>query len=92
MARHFVYGHKSKDKDVERILENAVLHFIPAVDPSFENVPAGICDPPGSKAEVGFQLANMDTTNLVAKAMRTLLDEEKFDLALSVHGGGYYMR
>ena len=86
-----VYGHKNNDTDILKILKRAVLHFVPAVDHKFERIPEGLCNPLTTNDEVGNQIILMKSTDPVAHSFRNLLHSEKFDLALSVHGGGFYM-
>lgn len=62
------------------------------MDHSFDKLEEDICNPLSTDNEVGNQILNIKSNDHVVHAFRNLLQKEKFDLGLSIHGGGFYLR
>ncbi|KAL0266576.1 UNVERIFIED_CONTAM: hypothetical protein PYX00_009080 [Menopon gallinae] len=89
-ARHLVYGYRSNDSTIMKILNNTVLRIIPGIDPGFDHIEM-TCNPLSRSDEVGNQLMDTRTNNSIVHSLRSMLRTENFDLILSLHGGGFYI-
>ncbi|XP_043495916.1 carboxypeptidase D-like isoform X1 [Polistes fuscatus] len=92
LATHILMGNNIGDPSITRILNNAVLHFIPGVDPGFDNIPND-CNPI-VKDEVGEKLLSQNinkTTNMdiITKAFRKMLLNEAYDVIIILGGGSF---
>ncbi|KAK2580979.1 hypothetical protein KPH14_006039 [Odynerus spinipes] len=92
LATHILMGNKIGDPPIKRILNNAVLHFIPGVDPGFDNVPND-CNPV-VKDEVGEKLLSQNPNktremDIITNAFRKMLLNEGYDVIILL-GSGYF--
>ncbi|XP_046604005.1 carboxypeptidase D [Neodiprion virginianus] len=90
LARHVMIGNQIGNPPIKKLLDNVVLHFIPAVDPKFDSLPDS-CNP-SVKNEIGKNL--LDSLNnksqkvdAVTNALKQMMLTENFD-ALIIIGGG----
>ncbi|XP_034196331.2 carboxypeptidase D svr isoform X1 [Osmia lignaria lignaria] len=92
LATHILMGNQIGDPPIQRILNNSVLHFIPGVDPGFDNIlDIQECNPIVYD-EVGTRLLQKDNTNpdklnIVASAFKTMLSNEKYDVIIILGSG-----
>lgn len=63
LATHILMGNKIGDPPIQRILNNSVLHFIPGIDPGFDNILNSQECNPIVKDEVGKRLLQKSTMN-----------------------------
>ncbi|XP_071449065.1 carboxypeptidase D [Hetaerina americana] len=89
LAKHLLAGYNHGDPTISAILHNAVIHIIPVVDPGFGSF-SEKCNPESTEKETGT-LFYSGTPSLASDALKMLLRTEKFDMALSLEGGGYFM-
>lgn len=82
-------GYDLGEPPIKKLLANAVLHFLPGVDPGFEKVPE-TCNH-DLNDELGQNLVasenKTDEIDPITKAFKKLLKTEKLD-ALVILGGG----
>lgn len=95
LATHILMGNQIDDPPIKRILNNAVLHFIPGVDPGFDNVPND-CNPT-VKDEIGEKLLsqNINKTkemDIITNAFRKMLLNEAYDVIIILGGGSFSIR
>lgn len=62
------------------------------MDHNFDNIQEDLCNPLSTEDEVGNQILNIKSKDHTVHAFRTLLESENFDVGLSIHGGGFYLR
>lgn len=97
LATHILMGNQIGDPPIQRILNNSVLHFIPGVDPGFDNIiDVQECNPIVYD-EVGTRLLQKDNTNpdrlnIVASAFKTMLSNEKYDVIIILGSGTLKIR
>ncbi|EZA54200.1 Carboxypeptidase D [Ooceraea biroi] len=92
LATHILMGNQIGDPAIQQILHNAVLHFIPGVDPGFDNVEQTKDCNPVVKDEVGEKLLleNNDTSkqmDIITNAFRRMLQTESYDVVITLGGG-----
>lgn len=93
LARHLVTGYSRQNPSILSILSKAVIHIMPGIDPSFNTTDKPICNPPNNPAETGYQFVTRQNGTIeVAGALKSMMGEEEFDLALNIEGGGIYVR
>ncbi|KOC66182.1 Carboxypeptidase D [Habropoda laboriosa] len=92
LATHILTGNQIGDPPIQKILSNTVLHFVPGVDPGFDN----IIDVHDCNAivhdEVGKRLllqnnVNSDKLNAITNAFKTMLSNEGYDVIVLLGGG-----
>ncbi|KAL2736992.1 carboxypeptidase D [Vespula squamosa] len=92
LATHILMGNEIGDPPINRILNNAVLHFIPGVDPGFDNVPND-CNPT-VKDEIGEKLLSQNTNktkemDIITNAFKKMLLNEAYDVIIILGGGSF---
>jgi len=90
-------GNQIGDPPIQRILDNAVLHFVPGVDPGFDNIKESNDCNPVVKDEVGEKLLleNIDTSTQVGRvtdAFKRMLQTENYDVVVILGSGGSQIR
>lgn len=90
MATHILTGNRIGDPPIKRLLKDVVLHFVPGVDPGFDDIPDN-CNPlveneVGQKVLDSFKEAGRES-DPVTKAFREMLSAEDYN-ALVIIGGG----
>ncbi|XP_033217593.1 carboxypeptidase D-like isoform X2 [Belonocnema kinseyi] len=89
IATHILMGYDIGEPPIKKLLANAVLHFLPGVDPGFEKVPE-TCNHELND-EVGQNIVASENKTYeidsITKAFKKLLKTEKLD-ALVILGGG----
>ncbi|XP_033351181.1 carboxypeptidase D-like [Bombus vosnesenskii] len=94
LATHILKGNQIGDPPIERILKNSVLHFVPYIDPGFDNIVpnAQECNPIVDD-EIGKRLllqnnnATSDKLNMITNAFKTMLSNEKYDVIIILGSG-----
>ncbi|XP_076767108.1 carboxypeptidase D svr [Xylocopa sonorina] len=94
LATHILMGNQIGDPPIQRILNDSVLHFIPGIDPGFDNILNSTDCNPIVYDEIGKRLltqndstVNSDQLNTVTNAFRTMLSDERYD-AIVLLGSG----
>lgn len=89
LATHILRGNQIGNPPISRMLDNAVLHFIPGVDPGFNNIEESTDCNPVVKDEVGEKLLQEDknTSNDIVNAFKTMLRTENYDVVVILGGG-----
>ncbi|XP_053669829.1 carboxypeptidase D isoform X3 [Anopheles nili] len=93
LARHVLAGYSIKEPLHIKLLENAVLHFVP-VKNDFEEIVqqfrtnTSICNPTLHSDELADKLLNAETDHQKDMFLRMLKDDE-YDLALTFAAGGH---
>ncbi|XP_040152516.1 carboxypeptidase D [Anopheles arabiensis] len=93
LARHVLAGYLIKEPLLIKLLENAVLHFVP-VKNDFEEVMAqfranaSVCNPTLHTDELADKLLNAETDHQKDMFLR-MLKEDEYDLALTFAAGGH---
>lgn len=90
MATHLLTGDRIGDPPIKKLLDNTVLHLIPGLDPSFDQV-ADNCNPL-VKDQVGKTLLTEDDEaaeglNAITNSFRKILRNEGFDAIITFSGG-----
>ena len=97
LATHILMGNQLEDPPIQRILNNTVLHFLPGVDPGFDNiVNIQDCNPIQS-GEIGERLLQKDNTgsdetNRVTNAFKQILSNEGYDVIVILGSGSLKVR
>lgn len=97
LATHILMGNGLEDPPIQKILNNAVLHFVPGVDPGFDNIlNVQDCNPTVNN-EVGEKLLHEDNTNSneisrVANAFKQMLSDEQYDIVIILGSGAVKVR
>lgn len=97
LATHILMGNQIEDPPIQRILNNTVLHFLPGVDPGFDNiVNIQDCNPIESD-EIGEKLLQKDNTgsdetNRVTNALKRILSNEGYDVVVILGSGSLKVR
>ncbi|XP_076249772.1 carboxypeptidase D svr isoform X3 [Calliopsis andreniformis] len=92
LATHILMGNQVGDPPIQRILNNAILHFVPGVDPGFDNIlNEQECNPTVSD-EVGGRLLRRNSTNSnqisrATDAFKKMLSNEGYDIIIIVGSG-----
>ncbi|GLG92487.1 Carboxypeptidase D [Gryllus bimaculatus] len=94
LSWHLAAGDTRKDPATLAILQNAVIHILPGVDPAFEGVGTSKdCHPPPRADEIGFRIAQHGNgSDPVTKAFIHMMNIKQFDLVVSLEGKGQFMR
>lgn len=97
LATHILMGNQIGNPPIQRVLDDAVLHFIPGVDPGFDNVERSNDCNPIVKNEVGEELLleNTDTSKEIDKvtdAFKRMLQTENYDVVVILRGGASRIR
>ncbi|KAG7204671.1 hypothetical protein KM043_005086 [Ampulex compressa] len=92
LATHILMGNQIGNPPIKRVLDNAVLHFLPGIDPGFDDIRNIEDCNPVVKDEIGIKLlikGNNETSkaNAVMNAFKTMLRTEAYD-AIIILGGG----
>ncbi|XP_008548171.1 carboxypeptidase D [Microplitis demolitor] len=87
LAHHLITGDRIGDPPIVKLLDNAVIHIIPGVDPGFESLPDN-CNPIVNN-EVGQKLLenNSNESDLVTSAFKRMLSTEDYDIIVNIFGG-----
>lgn len=89
LARHIIAANKIEHPPIKDLLNRAVLHIVPGVDPNFDKIPYS-CNPSFDE-EIGKKLYSRDPshplTDVVTTALDNILENEGYD-ALILLGGG----
>jgi len=97
LATHILMGNQIGNSIIQQILRNAVLHFIPGVDPGFDNVEQTKDCNPIVKDEVGKKLLleNNNTSkrmDIITNAFKRMLQTENYDVIIILGGGTSQIR
>lgn len=97
LATHILMGNKIGHPPIQRILDDAMLHFIPGVDPGFDNIEESKDCNPVAEDEIGEKLLleNTDTSeqmDKVANAFKRMLQTENYDAIVILGGGALQIR
>ncbi|XP_058117990.1 carboxypeptidase D isoform X2 [Anopheles coustani] len=93
LARHVLAGYNIKEPLYIKLLENAVLHFVPVKNDFVEIVQQfraneSVCNPMLRTDELADKLLNAETDHQKDMFLR-MLKEEEYDLALTFAAGGH---
>lgn len=99
LATHILKGNQIGDPPIERILKNSVLHFVPYIDPGFDNIVpnAQECNPIVDD-EIGKRLllqnnnATSDKLNMITNTFKTMLSNEEYDVIIILGSGALEVR
>lgn len=93
LATHILMGNQIGDPPIQRILNNSVLHFVPGIDPGFDNIiNVEECNPIVDD-EVGKRLLShnnnvtSDKLDMITNAFKTMLFSEKYDAIIILESG-----
>jgi carboxypeptidase D len=97
LATHILMGNQIGNSIIQQILRNAVLHFIPGVDPEFDNLEQTKDCNPVVKDEVGKKLLleNNNTSkrmDIITNAFKRMLQTENYDVIIILGGGTSQIR
>ncbi|XP_012529985.1 carboxypeptidase D [Monomorium pharaonis] len=92
LATHILMGNQIGNPPIQRLLDNTMLHFVPGIDPGFDNVEKSEDCNPIVKDEVGEKLLleNTDTSqqaDRVTDMLKRMLQTENYD-AIVILGDG----
>ncbi|XP_076629152.1 carboxypeptidase D svr [Colletes latitarsis] len=92
LATHILMGNQIGDPPIQRILNNTVLHFVPGVDPGFDNILDNQDCNPIVRGEVGEKLLqknsiSYDKINVITKAFKEILANEGYDVIIMFGSG-----
>ncbi|XP_015431943.1 PREDICTED: carboxypeptidase D-like [Dufourea novaeangliae] len=92
LATHILMGNQLEDPPIQKILNNSVLHFIPGVDPGFDQILDNQVCNPIVRGEVGEKLLQKSTMNsdkiyTVTNAFKKLLANEEYDIVVILGSG-----
>lgn len=90
LATHILMGNKIGNPPIQRILDNALLHFIPGIDPAFDNIEESKDCNPTVRNEVGIKLLsenNTKQTDIITNAFEKMLQTEDYDVVVILGGG-----
>lgn len=95
LATHILTGNQIGDPPIKKLLDNVVLHFVPGVDPKFDEV-ADSCNPLVDD-EVGKNLlaslnGQIQEVDPVTKAFKEMLLEENYDVIVMIGGAAKQVR
>uniref|UniRef100_A0A182J566 Peptidase M14 domain-containing protein n=1 Tax=Anopheles atroparvus TaxID=41427 RepID=A0A182J566_ANOAO len=93
LARHVLAGYITREPLLIKLLQNAVLHFVPVKNDFVEIVQQyraneSVCNPTLRTDELADKLLNAETDHQKDMFLRMLKDEE-YDLALTFAAGGH---
>jgi len=97
LATHILMGNQIGNSIIQQILRNAVLHFIPGVDPGFDTVKQTKDCNPIVKDEVGEKLL-LENNNIskrmdiITNAFKRMLQAENYDVVIILGGGTSQIR
>lgn len=94
LATHILMGNRIGDPPIQRILDNALLHFIPGIDPAFDNIEESKNCNPVVRNEVGNKLLENNTkqTDIITNAFKRMLQIEDYDVVVMLGGGASQIR
>lgn len=96
LATHILMGNKIGNPPIERILDDALLHFIPGIDPAFDDIEEESKDcNPVVKNEVGDKLLsenNTKQTDIITNAFEKMLQTEDYDVVVILGDGTSQIR
>jgi len=97
LATHVLKGNQIGNPPIQRMLNDAMLHFIPSVDPGFDNLEESEDCNPVVNTEVGNKLLEENTDmskqiDRVANAFKTMLRTENYDAVVILGGGASKIR
>jgi len=97
LATHVLKGNQIGNPPIQRMLNDAMLHFIPSVDPGFDNLEENEDCNPVVNTEVGNKLLEENTDmskqiDRVANAFKTMLRTENYDAVVILGGGASKIR
>ncbi|XP_031840288.1 carboxypeptidase D svr [Nomia melanderi] len=92
LATHILMGNKIGDPPIQRILNNSVLHFIPGIDPGFDNILNSRECNPIVKDEVGKRLLqkgtlNSDKLDTITSAFKEMMANGEYDAVIIIGSG-----
>lgn len=91
LATHILMGNQIGNPPIQRMLDNAILHIIPAVDPKFDDIKESKDCNPVIKDEIGETLLlNSDTSN--GDAFKAMLQNENYDAVVILGSGASQIR
>ncbi|KAK0098361.1 hypothetical protein PV326_009114 [Microctonus aethiopoides] len=85
IANHLIKGEQIGDPPIIQLLDNAVIHVIPAIDPGFDSVQDN-CNP-RSRDEIGKKFLDENTNDTVTNAFVKMLAAQKYDVIVTINGG-----
>lgn len=93
LATHILMGNQIGDPPIQRILNNSVLHFVPGIDPGFDNIiNVQECNPIVDD-EIGKRLLShnnnvtSDKLDMITNAFKTMLSSEEYDAIIILESG-----
>ena len=93
LATHILMGNQIGDPPIQRILNNSVLHFVPGIDPGFDNIiNVQECNPIVDD-EIGKRLLShnnnvtSDKLDVITNAFKTMLSSEEYDVIIILESG-----
>ncbi|XP_011871567.1 PREDICTED: carboxypeptidase D-like [Vollenhovia emeryi] len=92
LATHILMGNQIGHPPIQRLLDDATLHFVPGVDPGFDDIePSNDCNPVVND-EVGEKVLLESTdgskrADRVADAFKRMLQAENYDVVVILGGG-----
>ncbi|OAD62352.1 Carboxypeptidase D [Eufriesea mexicana] len=91
LATHILMGNQIGDPPIQRILDNSVLHFVPNIDPNFDNLlNVQNCNPAYEETGNRLLLQNnvtSDKVNTITNAFKMMLSNEKYDVIIILGSG-----
>lgn len=92
LATHVLMGNQIGDPPIQRILDNAVLHFVPGIDPGFDDIfNTRECNPIVYN-EIGKTLllqnkVDSNKLNRITTAFKTMMSDEGYDAIVLIGSG-----
>lgn len=90
LATHILMGGQIGNPPIQTMLDNAILHIIPAVDPKFDNIKESKDCNPVIENEMGEMLLNNDTSN--GDVFKAMLRTENYDVVVILESGASKIR
>ncbi|XP_020298927.1 carboxypeptidase D-like [Pseudomyrmex gracilis] len=90
LATHILMGNQFGDPPIKKLLDNAMLHFIPSVDPKFDNIADNTNCNPIVKDEIGETLLsenNKKQADVIINIFKRMLRTETYDAVIILGGG-----
>lgn len=95
LATHILMGNQFGDPPIKKLLDNAMLHFIPSVDPKFDNIADNTNCNPIVKDEIGETLLsenNKKQADVIINIFKRMLRTETYDAVIILGGGASRIR
>jgi len=97
LATHILKGNQIGIPYIQRILDDAMLHFIPGIDPGFDNIEESKDCNPVVNDEIGEKLLLENTdmskqADKVTNAFKTMLQTENYDVVVILGSGTSQIR